>query len=403
MFLRWLHERYERTITSIAFIPALIAIGFLLLSYLTIIFDFSDTGMALKANASWLSLKDAGTARSICSSITSGILSLVVFSFTLVMLLLNQSASQLSNRILGKLIGNRFQQVVLGFYIGTIIYALFLLSTIRDIDSGIYVPAISTYLLIALTIVDIFLFIYFLHYITSSVKYETIIGKVFNETRKEMESACKKDYPREKMMIDGLDIYAHKSGRLQGIGKRSLMEFCVEHDAQIQVLYPVGNFILQGTPFAKAIFNKSVDKEVIDKVQYYFEIEPGMEIRTHYYYGCRQLMEIAIKALSPGINDPDTAVISFQVLCDLLLYRMKHYPETNFFDAAKKLRIITAERSFEEMFSICLMPIWDYGKDDRMIQNEMETMLSQMLSVSNEDCVRKLYDQVITKIHTSQS
>ncbi len=398
MFLRWLRERYDETVTSIAFMPAIIAIGFLLLSYLSILFDFSETGMNIKASSHFLSLKDAGTARSICSSIVSGILSLVVFSFTLVMLLLNQSASQLSNRILGKLIGNRFQQVVLGFYIGTIIYALFLLSTIRDIDSGIYVPAISTYLLIALTIVDIFLFIYFLHYITNSVKYETIIVKVHKETRAELVSACNNDYPREEISIDGRDVYAHHSGRLQGHGGPSLIEFCVKHDAQIQILKPVGDYVLQGTPFAKAVFFKNVDKDIVDKIQHYFDIESGQEIRTHYYYGCRQLMEIAIKALSPGINDPDTAVISFQVICDLLLYRMKNHPETHFFDNNKKLRIIIAERSFDDMFAICVLPIWDYGKNDIIIQNEMATMLAQMLTVGEEPMVRKLYEEVMIKI-----
>ena len=78
------------------------------------------------------------------------------------MILLNQAASQMSNRMLSSMIGNRFQQLTLGFYIGTIVYALFSLSSIRDIDSGIYVPALSIYLLLLLTITDIFLFIYFI-------------------------------------------------------------------------------------------------------------------------------------------------------------------------------------------------------------------------------------------------
>ncbi|MDQ6757478.1 MAG: DUF2254 domain-containing protein, partial [Bacteroidota bacterium] len=146
VILKWFRVAYKKTITSIAFLPAIIATLFLLLSFVMIAFDFSSTGKNIKANLHWLSLKDASTARSICSAIAGGVISLAVFSFSMVMILLNQAASQMTNRILGKLIGNRFQQVVLGFYIGTIVYALFLLSTIRDINSGIYVPAISTYL-----------------------------------------------------------------------------------------------------------------------------------------------------------------------------------------------------------------------------------------------------------------
>src|SRR5687768_14552062 len=181
-FSKWIRIRYNNVLTSIAFLPALIALLFLLVSWMMIEFDFSATGKLLKTSLSWLSLKDATTARSLISAVVSGVISLAVFSFSLVMIILNQAASQMSNRVLDKLIGNRFQQVVLGFYIGTIVYALFLLSTIRDIDTGVYVPALSTYLLIAFTITDIFLFIYFLHYITQSVKYETIIHRIWEQT-----------------------------------------------------------------------------------------------------------------------------------------------------------------------------------------------------------------------------
>jgi uncharacterized membrane protein len=134
--VQWLVSRSRKMINSIAFYPAVIAFLFLVLSVLMVFFDYSETGKTIKSQWSLLRLRDASTARSIISAITAGIISLTVFSFSMVMIVLNQAASQMSNRILDKLIGNRFQQFVLGFYIGTIVYSLFLLSTIRDIDDG---------------------------------------------------------------------------------------------------------------------------------------------------------------------------------------------------------------------------------------------------------------------------
>ncbi|MEP7080915.1 MAG: DUF2254 family protein, partial [Ginsengibacter sp.] len=166
---------YHKITESIAFYPAIIAIGFLLLSWGMLEIDFSSWGKQIKSGFSWISLKDASTARTIVSTVAGAIISLTVFSFSMVMIVLNQAASQMSNRVLSSMIENRSQQIILGFYIGTIVYALFLLSTIRDISSGIYVPALSIYLLIFLTVVDIFLFIYFLDYVTQTVKYETVI------------------------------------------------------------------------------------------------------------------------------------------------------------------------------------------------------------------------------------
>ncbi|MFT6203556.1 MAG: putative membrane protein, partial [Spirosomataceae bacterium] len=189
----WIKRRYYDTVNSIAFYPAFIALVFLGVAYGSITLDFSELGKSLKSTFSWLTLRDADTARVIISTILAGILSLTVFSFSMVMIVLNQAASQMSNRILDKLIGNRFQQMILGVYIGTIVFALFLLSTIRDIESHLYIPVLSTYLLIIFAVFDIFLFIYFLHYITQSVKYEVIINRIYDDTKISMDAECTYD------------------------------------------------------------------------------------------------------------------------------------------------------------------------------------------------------------------
>ena len=218
---------YRRVTSSIAFVPGVIALAMLSLSLLMIEFDFSSTGKQIKSNLHWLTLRDASTARIICSTIAGGIFSLTVFSFSMVMILLSQAASQMSNRILGKLIRNRFQQVVLGFYVGTILYALFLLSTIRDIDKGVHVPAISTYLLITFAIVDIFLFIYFLHYVTESVKFDTIIHRIFNDTEKDLKAVCTINEIRACLLLVlvGLLLKRLRLVPLKGLNNKNYLPF----------------------------------------------------------------------------------------------------------------------------------------------------------------------------------
>ncbi|MEJ7828437.1 MAG: DUF2254 family protein, partial [Segetibacter sp.] len=92
---KWLRKYYNKTVNSIAFYPALISLGFLMLSVIMLELDFSETGKNLKSQLSWLSLRDASTARSILTTISGGIISLTVFSFSMVMILLNQAASQM--------------------------------------------------------------------------------------------------------------------------------------------------------------------------------------------------------------------------------------------------------------------------------------------------------------------
>ncbi len=382
---------YKNITNSIAFIPGTVAFAFLVLSFFMVQFDFSDAGKEIKSNAHWLTLKDASTARTIISTITGGIISLTVFSFSMVMILLNQAASQMSNRILDKLIGNRFQQTILGFYIGTIVYALFLLSTIRDINSGIYVPAISTYFLIALTVVDIFLFIYFLHYVTQSVKYDTIIHRIHDAACHSLKENCiSEDISNPSFSVSNyFPVNAYKSGIFQGFLRDGLLRICEKEGMIISFNYPVGTFVIQDTPLLR-INRDKISEDLLDEINSFIDIHRGQNIDSSYHYGFRQLMEVAIRALSPGINDPGTAVLSLQSLSQLLAFRLKNNPSNQIKDESGFVRIITKERSFTDLFNEYIYPIWDYGKDDRLLINEMHHILIQLQELNDTQAIREL-------------
>jgi uncharacterized membrane protein len=369
-------------VNSIAFYPAIIAFLFLLLSALSIAFDFSEEGKEIKSRLQWLRLKDPSTARSIIASIAAGIISLTVFSFSMVMIVLNQTASQMSNRILDKLIGSRFQQVVLGVYVGTIVYALFLLSTIRNVDSGIHIPALSTYLLIGLTICNIFLFIYFLHYITQSVKYDVIIKRIYEETLASMKSSCSLKAQEEEVISfqRGSVILASKSGVYEGFSAQEMLALCEREQCVVITLHAPGTFIMEGIPLAEV--NTSLPQATKELLAGELFIHQSESIKGNFFYGFRQLSEVALKALSPGINDPGTAVQVMRALFELYAYRIAHAAETHIRNGQGLVRIVKKELTFEEIFEITLMPIWDYGKADRMIRNELRHLLNQLTLIS---------------------
>lgn len=381
---------------SIAFIPAFTALLYLGLSFLMIYIDFSETGRQIKAQIHWLRLKDASTARTVISVIAAGILSLTVFSFTMVMIILNQAASQMSNRVLDKLIGNRFQQWVLGFYIGTIVYSLFLLSAIRDIDSGIYVPSLSTYLLIAFAIVDIFLFIYFLHYITQSVKYAVIINRIQQQTKKAMRKTCRLDVEREMMPVkQGIILQSRTSGVFEGFDSGTLLGISKRHDCVFSFVCAPGTFVLENTPLMNVYPGSKILSEAEqEEIRTCIHINQEESIESNFYCGFRQLTEVAIKALSPGVNDPGTAVESLRALFELLSYRMTHFPDNLMKDQEGQVRIITQKNSFETIFHACLIPIWHYGKKDRFVQQEMNHLLVQLQFVRSVPATAKFLSKV---------
>jgi uncharacterized membrane protein len=392
-FWEWFKIRYSIIINSIAFIPVLIAIGFLGLSAFMIYFDYSDTGKQIKDNFGWLSLKDASTARSIIQAIVTGIISLAVFSFSMVMIVLNQAASNMSNRVLDKLIGNNFQQLILGIYLGTIVYGLALLTTIRDIDSGVYVPALSTYFLIILTVIDIFLFIYFLHYITQSVKYETIIKKICSQTKNAIQKKCTltEEPAKQENVKEGKLVAIPYSGVYEGFHEEYVLKLCKKNDLVISFLYAPGTFLLRGTPFITVSQGKDINDEEIKEFLENVHITNNESIDANYVYGLRQLMEVAIRGLSPGLNDPGTAVEALRAIGDLLLYRLKLYPDNTLKDENGKVRVITKQKPFENIFEEVVLPIWKYGKHDLFLQREMENLLIQFKNLIQTPVIDRLY------------
>jgi uncharacterized membrane protein len=403
--VQWFVSKTKRMINSIAFYPAVIAFVFLGLSILMVYIDYSDTGKKIKATWDMLRLRDASTARSIISAIAAGIISLTVFSFSMVMIVLNQAASQMSNRILDKLIGNRFQQVVLGFYIGTIVYSLFLLSTIRDIDAGIYVPSLSTYLLILLTVGDIFLFIYFLHYITQSVKYEIIISRIHNQTKKALRYTCRLKAVAEGVeTLQGTPIHTPASGIFSGYNRVGLLSVLKKHDAQLSFLHPLGRHLLEGVPFYTISRQASrPTKDFVEELRLHIYLTDEEMIDENFTYGLRQLTEVALRALSPGINDPGTAINSLHALADLLAFRLSHHPSNSFYDENGTLRFTTVEPTIAQLMEHTLLPIWDYGKKDRLLQLEMQQTLLQLQQVAPHPASSKLLLSVLKQLQTNET
>lgn len=400
IFAKWLRQSFNKITGSIAFYPALIAIAFLILSWLMLELDFSPLGKHIKSNYHLIRLRDATTARTIASTIATGIISLAVFSFSMVMILLNQAASQLSNRTLEGMISNRFQQIVLGFYIGTIVYALFLLSTIRDIDSGIYVPALSIYLLLFFTVGDIFLFIYFLHYITQTIKFETIIKRIHNQTKKTLtrNQIDKIPLPIPKPDGSGQIVKMPESNFYQGFDKGELLRFAEKYKGVIYFLHPQGTYLLEEIPllefYAESLLTKKQLDELLDTLDFY----GGQSAKKNAYFGFHQLTEIALKALSPGINDPQTAVLSIYALTDLFTHLLIRNQQSIYLGKDHQALIFVSERGFEDLFNECYPPIWDYGKDDQFIQQAMKFMLPQLLGQITQDHLKVLVSKFLMQV-----
>ena len=396
--IKWLRKLYNKSIHSIAFYPALISLGILVLFIMIYDAESSAAAKALKSSFVWMNLKHAEAARTIITTITAGIIGLTVFSFSMVMVVMSQAASQMTNRILDNLIGNKFQQFTLGFYLGTILSSFFLLTVVDDKGSP-QVPSLSVFILVLLTVVDLFLFVSFLHYVTQSVRFEYLIKRIHQKTIDSLMNAKSKTSPGHWALqySEYLEVLSPQSNYFQGINTRQLVKYSWENKIQIE-FYPVRcTYITKGQPLLKIYFESMPDETRVKKLFESIDFYTAQEIDKNPFYGFAHLTEVAIKALSPGINDPNTAVLCINSLTDLLIIKMKDSAVNVFSDKHDTPRIFLKDHSFGFLFNYCIYPIWDYGKRDRFIIMALKRAMEYLRNADND----RLYVTIIKEFESA--
>ncbi len=293
------------------------------------------------------------------------------------MLLLSQASNNFSPRLLPGLISERKHQFIIGVYIATTIYCILIMLSIKSIEDEERLPALSLLLGIFLTIFCIGLFIYFIHNISQRIQINRILENIYSIANKNLEKVIKKEAESIQTLPFLETTYWHtyvspKNGYFQNISLKNLRNFCVENDTKIHVLNPKGLFITKG----KALFSseKELDTKQIEKVISNFNFSDAEFVADNYLLSYKQITEIAIKAMSPGINDPGTAINSIDYLSVLLCSRMlkKDFSTLSVDDLViVKLK----EISFHQLLYNLMASFRTYCKHDPVISQKLFLML----------------------------
>ena len=362
---------FQFIFTSIGFFPTLISLLFFGLAVLIIYFETRGISNYLKDDLPFFIITHGETANLILSTIASGIFSLIVFSFTMVMLVLNQASSSFSPRVIPGLISSKSNQKVLGLYLGTLIYTLVVMVNIRSEQYDVDLPGLAVFLAMCFTIVCLAFFVYFIQSISASIQIDNILESIYNTTLRKLNKEIELDEGKELPAIfetgDWQEIESIHTGYLQHVDRDPVIRLCQKHNVVIEFLQPLGHFVIKGLPFArisKPLKNRDEFCEELDNHLNYYQEELT---DINYLYGFKQITESAVKALSPSINDPGTAIKAIDYLTDLFIFRMRLTDEKIYHDKEGTVRLRLDEVSFKELMSLCLGPVRVYGKADPVI------------------------------------
>ncbi|MBQ4832432.1 DUF2254 domain-containing protein [Pseudoalteromonas sp. MMG010] len=384
-------DRYREIINSIGFYPSMISVLFLAFALFTMSIEYLDIIKSLKSEIAVLLVDSAENARTILSTLAGSIISLTVFSFSMVMVVLNSASASLSPRVVPGLITRKSHQLVLGFYLGSIIYSIIMLININKLsnDSNA-IPSLGILFSLSFGLISLGLFVFFIHSISKAIQVDNVLNGLFKQTKSEIRSIQQKqqDTPNEHFP-DFTHWHAVNSiteGYFKGVHSDKLCAILAKHDLKIYIVVNQGYFTVKGYPFLKCDKDISKDEALLKSVLDCFIFYIEEYISDHYRYGLTQISEIAVKAMSPGINDPGTAVKAIDMLSIILIERLSISDINYSYKHSDKSPLLYIhETSFSELLHDNFTPLRNYAKSDAYVMTNVLEAFKNILFIAHEN------------------
>jgi uncharacterized membrane protein len=361
--------------SSFWFVPTVMVGLAIALSFLTIHID-QNLEPNIIGDLNWIYSLGPSGSRAVLSAIAGSMVSVATTAFSITIVALQLASSQFGSRLLRNFMQDTGNQVVLGTFISTFVYSLMVLRTVNETEDNEFVPHIAVTCAIVLAIASIGVLIYFLHHAASSIQVDNIVHQVGND----LQDAIDRLFP-ETMGRDFTDSEAERanlpahfkhnsypintkdSGYIQAIDEGRLMQIAKDHNLILQVRQYPGCFVVQGCElmrvFPKANFNKSLATEINQA----FVLGSKRTNQQDVEFSVNQLVEIAVRALSPGINDPFTAIRCIdqlsQMLCQLA---QRDIPSPYRYDPQNHLRVVASPLTFVDITDAAFNQIRQNGR-----------------------------------------
>ncbi len=385
------------------FVPILIIIFSILLAigfvYIDQIITFSHEGLGR-----FFFVNSVDSARIILSIISGAMIGVAgtVFSVTLVALTL--ASSQLGPRLIKNFMYVRLNQVVLGSYISTYLYCLIVLNSVQENNGFIFIPSLAIFLAIIAAIANIILLIVFIHQITISIQADKVISDISTFISKQIrvlfpekmgdEADTENNLPVDTIKSEYANIVPVKSprnGYLQYIDSESLLNVMTNFNALFELNHRPGDYIVEDIEIGKLYTNEEVEEDKLEKILFQFVFGKTKTAQQDLEFSIHQMVEIAARALSPGVNDPFTAIVCIDNLTATMCYLAQvKFPSKYWVDDKKELRVIANTLDFEGVLDAAFNQIRQFSAGSTAVIIRLMEVLLIIHEVAKKKVTKRL-------------
>jgi uncharacterized membrane protein len=325
------------------------------------------------------------SARSVLSAISSSVITVAGVTFSVMVVAVSQASSQYTPRVLRNFMRDRVSQATLGMLCGVFVYSLVVLRTIRT-DGDPFVPAIAVNVTFPMTFSAVALLMYFIHHISSTLEAGSIIASVSAETvgavdklfPEELGDEPEPDAPLQMDERWGA-VAAPRTGYIQYVNGEDLLRLADALDCRIRMEHDVGQFVIEGQPIAWIDIARP-DADAAALLREAFDIATFRTVAQDPGFGIRQIVDIALKALSPSMNDVTTAVTCVQYLTAIQLRLVRRRVPSPLRFKGGELRVIACGPSFAHLLDLSFDEIRRAAAGNARVLSELANSLATIFA-----------------------
>jgi uncharacterized membrane protein len=366
-------------------------LGAIVLSFALVLVDLRMSA-GLTSEPRWFLTFGPEGARAILAAIVGSMITVAGLTFSVTMLTLQLASSQFGPRLLRSFLRDRGNQVVLGTFISTFIYCLLVLRTVRGTEEASFVPHLSVAAGVLFAVASLAVLIFFIHHTAHSIRLETILANLADETREAVErlypqevgqepppaSVALPDFDREGRLIP-----AGHGGYVQIVDDEPLLSLASKHDIVLRLDAGPGRFVVADEPVLTAWPRDRVTNEASAALAGAIVVGDERTPRQDLDFSLRRIVEIAQRALSPGLNDPTTACYCIDRLREALMHlARRERPSGLRSDEAGRVRLVAEAAVPGEAARSAFAAVARYGMGDADVVRHLLSAITAVAAVT---------------------
>lgn len=390
-----LWQWWENLRASYWFVPALMSLAAVALSFVTIKLD-EELRDDMVRGLGWIYTGGPEGARGVLSTIASSTITVAGVTFSITIVTLSLATSQFGPRLLRNFMRDTGNQFVLGAFTSIYLYCLLVLRTVRGTDELNYVPHLSVTIGVALAVLGVAILIFFIHHIAESIQVPRVLGIV----NAELEQAIDRLFPQKLgtgVMPNAAStapghhlqvfvaVEANQTGYIQYIDADKLFDLARNENLLVRLLHRPGDFVLPGMPIAELSPNHGVGDMAPERLRSAIILGSRRTAAQDAGFAFQQLVEIALRALSPSINDPFTALNCVDYLASGLCRLFgRELPSRYRIDDDGVLRLVTPPATYGYFARLALFQVAEASSHQTVVRERIVEHLTFLRSRTSD-------------------